>query len=138
MNAEAALNGAPEAARQKESEEKRCRAKSDQIPDAASAEERLDQKEDHGAENRPFECPQTADEGHENHVSRPLNAKVCFGLEANQATKPQRTGRRTAEGGQNENKAFVLQHAHAQRSGGFFVVANGLNECAGPAAKKHK
>ena len=71
MNAGAALNGAPEAVRQKESEEKRCRAKSDQIPDAASAEERLDQKEDHGAENRPFECPQTADEGHENQGGPP-------------------------------------------------------------------
>src|SRR6185437_11241819 len=52
LKMQAVFHDAPDAARQEQREEKGGAAKSDQVPDPGRPEPGLDQKEDHGADDR--------------------------------------------------------------------------------------
>src|SRR6202034_1468019 len=63
----AILDPAPDTAREEERKNKRGRAEADKIPDAHVPEPSLDGEEDHGAENRALEGPQSPNQRHEDH-----------------------------------------------------------------------
>ena len=124
------VDPAPEALGQEQREQQRGGAEADQIPDAGRAEPGLDRKEQHGAEDRPLERAEAADQHHEDHIGGPLHAEIGLRLEGDGGGEPERAGQRDAEGGEDEDDPLGAHHPHADGGRGLLVVADRLDRGA--------
>jgi len=70
------------------------------------------------------------------NVRRPLHAEIRFWLEREQCREDDRSRGRAARGGEHEDQSLRRHDAHADRRGGFFVIAYRLNRRTHAAAQQ--
>ena len=110
-------------------------AEDDQVPGPVRGQGLLEDEEQDGAEDRPLDRADAADDGHEDHLRRPLHAERRRGLHVQLADDDQRAGRAAADRGHHEHEAPGAGDPHADAARADLVVAHGGEYQAEPAAQ---
>src|SRR5258708_2715857 len=103
----ALLDRPPQSARQHEREQRGGGAPAGEVPRAAPGDGRLDRTDEDRAQDGTLESAQAADQDHEDHVSRPLDAEDRTRLDEQRVGRDQDAGGAAAETRQDESQTVA-------------------------------